>query len=378
MKSSIIRVITVCIFLAITSMWFLHFFSKSIPSPSHSEVLPLNSKEVPEGGRIMKTAVFAGGCFWCMEWIFEAQNGVHTAISGYIWWSPETANYEDVASGNTKHREAVKVLYNPEKISYDTLVELFWTQIDPTDPNGQFADKGYQYTTAIYYGSQTEKDIAEASKKALASSWKFEKDIVTQIIPMSEFFDAEEYHQDYYKKSALRYKLYKKWSGREGFIEQNWKARIAEINKQTYGKQALKDRLTPLQYNVTQEWWTERAFQNEYWDNEQVGIYVDIVDGTALYSSRDKYKSGTGWPSFTRPISPEAVTEHEDKKLFTTRTEIKSASSNSHLGHVFTDGPKDKGWLRYCMNSAALRFIPLEDLEKEGYGEYVEMFETKK
>lgn len=320
-------------------------------------------------------AYFAGGCFWCMEWIFEWQHGVKQAVSGYIWGTADTAKYGEVSTGATGHREGVRVVYDPEVISYEKLVELFWTQIDPTDAGGQFADRGFHYTTAIYYSNEEEKSIAEASKKTLADSGKFDEEIATLILPAAAFYDAEEYHQDYYKKSSLRYNLYKKGSGRAGFIDENWKDRIAQLNEQTYSDAALRERLTPLQYKVTQQGGTERAFNNEYWDNKEAGIYVDIIDGTPLYSSLDKYVSGTGWPSFTKPISPEVVTEHEDKKLFVTRTEIKSASSNAHLGHVFTDGPADKGGLRYCMNSASMRFIPVDELESEGYEKYLEMFE---
>lgn len=365
--------------------WAMLFQNQS--KTSFSEASVKNTGE-------LSTAYFAGGCFWCMEWIFEAQEGVSAAISGYMWGSDETANYKDVSSGKTWHREWVKIEYYPEIISYETLVELYWTQIDPTDPDGQFADRGFHYTTAIYYWDENEKNIAENSKQNLQNSWKFEKEIVTKILPAWEFYPAEEYHQDYYKKSAFRYNLYKKWSGREDFIDKNWKDELQdltltlsskereqatkspwEILEATYSDSALRKRLTPLQYKVTQEGGTERAFDNEYWDNKRDGIYVDIIDGTPLFSSEDKYDSGTGWPSFVKPISPEVVTKHEDRKLFSVRTEIKSASSSAHLGHVFPDGPKERGWLRYCMNSAALRFIPLEDLEAEGYGEYVEMFE---
>lgn len=323
----------------------------------------------------LQTAYFAGGCFWCMEGIFEAQDGVSEAIVWYIWGSQETANYKDVSSGTTQHREAVKILYAPDIISYEKLVELFWTQIDPTDAEGQFADKGYQYTTAIFYWNDEERNIAEASKKILEDSAKFDQSIATLILPVSEFYEAESYHQDYYKKSAFRYNLYKRGSWREGFIEENWTERIAELSEATYSDDVLREKLTPLQYKVTQEWWTERAFNNEYWDNKEDGIYVDIIDGTPLYSSLDKYESGTGWPSFVKPIAENVVSEYEDNTLFSKRTEIRSTSSDAHLGHVFPDGPEERGWLRYCMNSAALRFIPVDDLEQEGYGEYIELFQ---
>lgn len=320
-------------------------------------------------------AYFAGGCFWCMEGIFEAQDGVLEAVSWYIGGTQETANYKDVSTGTTAHREAVKVVYNPEIISYKTLVELYWTQIDPTNPDGQFADTWHQYTTAIYYSTLEEKDIAEASKQQLEQSWKFEKPVVTLLEPYVSFYPAESYHQDYYKKSSFRYNLYKRWSGRQDFIETNWKDRILELTEQTYSDEELRKRLTPLQYKVTQEAGTEKPFENEYWDNKEAGIYVDVIDGTPLYSSLDKFDSGTGWPSFTKSISEEVIKTQDDTKFFMQRTEAISASSDAHLGHIFPDGPQELGGIRHCINSAALRFIPLDEMQDQWYGEYLDLFQ---
>lgn len=319
----------------------------------------------------LKSAYFAWGCFWCMEWTFEAQEWVKEVLSWYIWWTAETANYDDVSTWLTKHREWVHVSYNPELISYKKLVELFWIQIDPTDPDGQFADKWYHYTTAIFYSNDEEKIVAEKSKKSLNDSEKFDKPVVTKILRASEFFDAEEYHQDYYKKSSFRYKLYEKWSWRKDFKEKTWKEERERLDDENID---LKDKLTDLQYKVTQKWWTEPPFDNKYWDNEEEWIYVDIIDWTPLFSSKDKYKSGTGWPSFSKPINKAFVIEKADNSLFSKRTEIKWLKSDSHLWHVFDDWPEDKWWLRYCMNSSSLRFVSKNDLEKEWYGEYLETF----
>lgn len=304
-----------------------------------------------------------------MEWIFEAQNWVSEVIAWYTWWQEKTANYDQVSTGKTDHREAVKVVYDPDSISYAQLVELFWTQIDPSDDGGQFADRGYQYTTCIYYGDEDEKNIACESKKSLEESGKFQY-IATAIEPRSDFYRAEKYHQDYYKKSPFRYGLYKRWSGREAFIEENWRDKIQELSWEK-----LEDILTPLQYEVTQNGGTERAFDNEYWDNREDGIYVDIIDGTPLFSSLDKYDSWSGWPSFTKPIDREQIIEEDDNTHGMSRVEVRSNQSDSHLWHVFTDGPEQQWWFRYCINSAALRFIPYELLEQKGYGEYKKLFE---
>ncbi|WP_404346522.1 peptide-methionine (S)-S-oxide reductase MsrA [Sutcliffiella horikoshii] len=313
----------------------------------------------------LEKATFAGGCFWCMVKPFDEQDGIEEVVSGYTGGHKENPTYKEVCSETTGHYEAVQITFNPEIFLYEKLLDVFWSQIDPTDAGGQFHDRGDSYRTAIFYHSDEQREIAEKSKQDLNQSGRFKDPIVTEILPAKPFYAAEEYHQDYYKKNPFRYKMYQAGSGRAAFIKEHWKKENSED---------LKKKLTPVQYEVTQNNGTEPPFKNEFWNHTEEGIYVDIVSGEPLFSSLDKYDAGCGWPSFTKPINKEQVKEEMDVSHRMVRTEVRSKEGDSHLGHVFEDGPVDKGGLRYCINSAALRFIPVSQLETEGYGEYKKLF----
>ncbi|RJS60883.1 peptide-methionine (S)-S-oxide reductase MsrA [Bacillus sp. PK3_68] len=317
-------------------------------------------------GEQWKLATFAGGCFWCMVSPFDEQPGIKEVVSGYTGGHTENPTYEEVCSDITGHYEAVQIMYDPAVFPYKKLLELFWHQIDPTDAGGQFNDRGSSYRTAIFYHDKEQKELAEASKAELAASGRFQKPIVTEILPARPFYRAEEKHQHYYKKNAFHYNLYKEGSGRAKFIRENWKDQKTD--------EQLREELTPLQYEVTRNNATEPPFHNEYWDHTEEGIYVDIISGEPLFSSTDKYDAGCGWPSFTKPLRRIELAEKLDTSHGMRRIEVRAKTSDAHLGHVFDDGPgPDRA--RYCINSAALRFVPKDKLEEEGYGEFKSLFE---
>ena len=347
-----------------------------------------NEATIPSGP---KTAVMGTGCFWCVEHDFAQVRGVLNVVSGYAGGTGENPTYENYAHGG--YREVVEVTYDPSIVSYGNLVEHAIKYGDPTDPDGSFGDRGKYYAPVIQYANDAERDIALKVIAKIDMMHVYPSPITIDVVPSAPFFPAEEYHQDYAEKNPLRYNFYRSRSGRSDFIEKYWgenagdfvasespelqalKTRIPMNAKnerpwETFVKPddaKLKEILSPLAYEVTQEDGTERSRTSPYDKLYERGIYVDVVSGEPLFFSRDKYDSGTGWPSFVKPISDEAVTLHEDRKLFSVRTEVRSRYADSHLGHVFDDGPSDRGGKRYCMNGVALRFIPEAEMKGTAY-----------
>jgi peptide methionine sulfoxide reductase msrA/msrB len=317
----------------------------------------------------VESATLAGGCFWCMEAPFEGIDGVISVTSGYSGGNEKNPTYSEVSNGRTGHRESIQIKYDPEVISYSELLAIYWQQFDPTDSGGSFHDRALQYDPAIFYHDDEQMEVAKKSKECLNNSGIFSKPVVTKIIEFKSFYPAEEYHQDYYKKNPENYHAYKKGSGREDFIKDTW----GVIDNGKYKKPSdgvLKKKLTKLEYYVTQENGTEKPFDNKYFDNHKAGIYVDIVSGEPLFSSKDKFESGTGWPSFTQTIDPRYLNKVVDNTYGMERVEVRSRFGDSHLGHVFNDGPEPTH-LRYCMDSAAMNFIPKVEMKTKGYGKYL-------
>lgn len=317
----------------------------------------------------IKEIYFAGGCFWGTEHYLKLIRGVEETKVGYANGNYPNPTYKEVCYGDTGFAETVKVTYNPKAVSLELLIDLFLKTIDPTSLNRQGGDIGTQYRTGIYYIEEVDKPIIE--KKLQVLQQEYEKPIVVEVMPLLNFYEAELYHQDYLEKNRGGYCHI----GKDLFEiakRANQYKETEDYNPFTKpSDEVLKQRLNNMQYSVTQENATEPPYKNEYWDNEDEGIYVDIVTGEPLFLSKDKFDSGCGWPSFAKPIDYNKLDEEIDDSLGMIRTEVRSKRGNSHLGHLFNDGPRELGGQRYCINSASLRFIPKQSMEREGYAHYL-------
>lgn len=322
--------------------------------------------------RTTEPATFAGGCFWCMVKPFDELPGIVSVVSGYTGGHTENPTYEEVGTETTGHAEAVQIVFEPEVFPYKRLLDIYWQLIDPTDQGGQFMDRGASYRTAIFFHNEQQREQAEASKRELAASARFKGKIVTEILPAGPFYPAEEVHQNYYKTHRYAYNRYVEGSGRIDFAETHWRSKK--------DRDSLKKQLTDWQYAVTQEAKDEPPYENAFWNNNREGLYVDLLSGDPLFSTRDQFDAGTGRPAFSKPLHEGLISKKADLGSGKPRTALWSRLSGAYLGHLLQDGPASgphPGQRHYQVNSAALRFIPREDLEREGYGQYAGLFEPK-
>lgn len=341
---------------------------------AHSRVqeMPISPQPSPYILNIlMKTIYLAGGCFWGTDHLFSLVPGVISTTAGYANSTVESPSYQEVCTGLTGAAETVRVDYDPMQIGLTDLLFIYFRSIDPLSVNRQGGDSGTQYRTGIYYADPDDIPVIEAVVATIQR--RHTQPLAVEVKPLENFYPAELYHQQYLYKNPTGY----------CHVDPALFAEVKSMHSKTpqsdstlAQKKQLRSQLTPLQWEVTQNGATERPFDNEYDHEFRPGIYVDITDGTPLFVSSRKYDSGCGWPAFTRPITDDALTEHADDSLGRHRTEVRSSSSGSHLGHVFPDGPASEGGLRYCINSAALRFVPLGEMAAQGYSDLIPLVET--
>lgn len=385
----LITIIVLAVIISIGTLLLISNNSKvTQEQPNSMQTTPTSTSTTTPN---TKTMLVAGGCFWCVESDLEKLEGIIEAVSGYAGGTTENPTYENYSKNG--HKEVVEVTYDANIVSFREIAIYALKHMDPTDGAGSFYDRGVSYGPALYYETDEEKQLIEALIATIDQNGPYDKPLEVAVLARPQFWPAEDYHQNYYKGtlSGLKYQYYRTGSGRDAFIKKYWgedtgvtlpwenttETSMTPLTGATWesyvkpDKETLKATLDNLVYRVTQEEGTERAGTSPLDKEYGRGIYVDILSGEPLFSSRDKYDSGTGWPSFTAPISADAVTEHEDRKLFSVRTEIRSRIADNHLGHVFPDGPADRGGLRYCMNGVALRFVPEAEMVAQGYGTFL-------
>ncbi len=304
----------------------------------------------------MAEIYLAGGCFWGLEEYFSRITGVTDTTVGYANGQVESTNYQLIHQ--TDHAETVQVTYDENLVSLREILLYYFRVIDPLSINKQGNDVGRQYRTGIYYTKDI--DVSVINEVVKEQERQFGQKIAVEVEPLRHYVLAEDYHQDYLKKNPGGYCHINVNDAYQPLVDPGQYEKPSE--------NALKENLSEEAYQVTQHAATERPFQNEYFATFEEGIYVDVTTGEPLFFAGDKFDSGCGWPSFTRPIAKDVIKYYQDKSHGMERIEVRSRSGNAHLGHVFTDGPQEQGGLRYCINSAALRFIKKEKMEQAGYG----------
>ena len=353
-------------FMLLLASWFLNGEAASAKPYDRTSCPMTPQTTTTDSTKNLRDIYYAGGCFWGVEEYFSRIPGVHDVSVGYANGRTKNPTYEDVCRRDTGHAETVHVRYDPDTVSLKTLTERFFAIIDPVSVNRQGNDVGVQYRTGIYYARNEDKSALEEVMREEAK--KHSAPLAVELQPLSHYYLAEEYHQRYLKKNPGGY-CHIDFSNLDDILESP-PAPAAQVKYAKPADEELRKKLSPEEYRITQQAGTEAPFSGKYWDHKERGIYVDVATGEPLFVSTDKFESGCGWPSFTKPIEPEAVVENTDRSHGMIRTEVRSRAGDSHLGHVFPDGPEDKGGLRYCINSAALRFVPYDDMDKEGFGKF--------
>ena len=367
-KNKLLLIIPVLLVVTAVYAFAMYFKNKdkTLTNDDTTE-FTVNDNNTVDSGKL-KEIYLAGGCFWGLEAYMQKIKGVEDAVSGYANGKTDNPSYKDLHTSG--HAETVKVVYNPDMVSLEELLEYYLRVVDPVSINKQGNDTGTQYRTGVYYTNNSEKTIIE---KVLANEQnKYDKPIAIEVLPLQQFFIAEEYHQDYLDKNPGGYCHIDLSLADKPLSDKDIsKSNEPEIDASKYPRPSndeLKKQLTDEQYQVAVNSDNERPFSNEYWNNFEKGIYVDITTKEPLFLSTDKFESGCGWPSFSKPINEDVVKYSEDDSFNMNRTEVRSRSGNAHLGHVFDDGPKESGGKRYCINSASLEFIPYEKMDERGYG----------